>query len=295
MSFFLFNLLNGMQLSMLLFLMAIGFTITFGLMNILNLAHGAFYMVGAYMGYMVGSLTGSFWLALLLAPLIPMVLGFLLQYLVLQPLVDRGRDIHLDMALLTFGLLFFVVGVAELVSIEILHITFASIRKPALLAGYVNIGLPYPSFRLFIIGLGIAVGLLVWLLLERTIIGAVVRGGVDDQETVRTMGIDVHLVFAGVFAFGCWLAGISGVVAGAELSIDSSMAASILVPTLIVVVLGGLGSVKGCFIGAIVVGMTQTLTQAYAPAIAAYSIYILLTLILVVRPQGIFGRAPGAA
>lgn len=285
-------MLNGLQLSMLLFLMAIGLTITFGLMDILNLAHGAFYMIGAYLGYAIGVGTGNFWLALVLAPLVPMVLGFLLQLFVLQPLVDRGRNIHLDMALLTFGLLFFVIGFVDLIFVELLRLTFVSISKPAILSGYVNIGVPYPSFRLFIIALGAAVGFLVWFLLERTVIGAVVRAGVDDQEMIRAMGVNVYLVFAGVFAFGCWLAGIGGVVAGAELSVNSGMGAAILIPTLVVVVLGGLGSVKGCFLGALIVGMTQTMSQAYAPQIAIYAVYVLLALMLVLKPSGFFGRAP---
>lgn len=292
MDFFLFNLLNGLQLSMLLFLMAIGLTITFGLMNILNLAHGAFYMAGAYLGYLIGKATGNFWLALVLAPLAPMALGFLLQLFVLQPLVDRGRNIHLDMALLTFGLLFFAIGLADLIFVEMLRLTFVSISKPAILSGYVTIGMPYPAFRLFIIALGGAVGFSVWFLLERTVVGAVVRAGVDDQEMVRAMGVNVYLVFAGVFAFGCWLAAVGGVVAGAELSVNSSMGAAILIPTLVVVVLGGLGSVKGCFLGALIVGMTQTMSQAYAPQIAIFAVYALLALMLIVKPSGFFGRMP---
>lgn len=292
MTFFLFNLLNGLQLSMLIFLMAIGLTVIFGLMDILNLAHAAFYMIGAYFGYVVFQGTGSFWLSLAIAPLLPLVLGFLLQYFVLQPLIDRGRTAHLDMALLTFGLLFFTIGLIDVIFFETLGLTFMSIDKPAGLESYINIGTFYPSYRLFVIAIGLIVALAVWLILERTVIGAVVRAGVDDREMIRAMGVNVYLVFACVFALGCGLAGLAGVVAGAELSIDINMGVQILIPTLVVVVLGGLGSVKGCFYGALIVGMTETMAQAYAPALALFATYLLLALMLIFRPQGFFGRAP---
>jgi branched-chain amino acid transport system permease protein len=291
MSFFVFNLLNGIQLSMLIFLMAIGLTVIFGLMDILNLAHGAFYMMGAYFGYMIFHWTGSFWLALLVGPLLPLVLGFALQYLVLQPLIDRGRSAHLDMALLTFGLLFFTIGLIHLVFFETLGLTYMSIEKPEVLRGAINIGTLYPAYRLFIILLGLAVALAIWILLERTVIGAVVRAGVDDRNMVRAMGINVYMVFALIFALGCGLAGLAGVVAGAE-SIDVQMGVQILIPTLVVVILGGLGSVKGAFLGALIIGMTETLTQAYAPAMSMFATYFLLAAMLMFRPQGFFGRVP---
>jgi len=292
MTFFIFNLVNGLQLSMLIFLMAVGLTVIFGLMDILNLAHGAFYMVGAYFGYVVFQITDSFWVALAIGPLLTMALGFLLQYYVLQPLIDRGRTAHLDMALLTFGLLFFTIGLIDLVFFETLGLTFMSIDKPPALAGSIDIGIMYPTFRIFVIGLGLGVALSVWLLLDRTVIGAVVRAGVDDREMVRAMGVNVYLVFACVFALGCWLAGLAGVVAGTGLSIDVNMGVQILVPTLIVVVLGGLGSVKGCFLGALIYGMTETMAQAYAPALSLFATYFLLAAMLIFRPQGFFGRAP---
>lgn len=292
MTFLLFNVLNGIQLSMLMFLMALGLTLIFGLMDILNLAHGAFYMIGAYAGYVLFGISNSFWVALVLAPLLPAVVGFLLQYFVMQPLIDRGRSAHLDMALLTFGIMFFTIGAIDLVFFERLGLTFLSIGKPEFLNSYVNVGMPYPSYRLFIVGLGLGIGVLVWLALERTVIGAVVRAGVDDREMVSAMGINIHLVFALVFAAGCGLAGMAGVVAGAELSIDVNMGVQILIPTLVVVVLGGLGSVKGCFFGALIVGLTETMAQAYAPDLALFAIYVLLVGILVFRPHGFFGRTP---
>jgi len=292
MTFFLFNLLNGLQLSMLIFLMAVGLTVIFGLMDILNLAHGAFYMVGAYFGYVVFQTTDSFWISLAIGPLMAMALGFLLQYYVLQPLIDRGRSAHLDMALLTFGLLFFTIGLFDLIFFETLGLTFMSIDKPTGLGSYIEIGIMYPTYRLFVIALGLVVALGVWLLLDRTVIGAVVRAGVDDREMVRAMGVNIYVVFACVFALGCWLAGLAGVVAGAGLSIDINMGVQILIPTLVVVVLGGLGSVKGCFFGALIVGMTETLSQAYVPALALFATYLLLAAMLIFRPQGFFGRAP---
>lgn len=290
MTLFMFSLLNGLQLSMLIFLTAVGLTVIFGLMDILNLAHGAFYMVGAYFGYAVFQATGSFWCALLIGPLLPLLLGFVLQYFVLQPLIDRGRSAHLDMALLTFGLLFFTIGVVDIIFFDMFGLTFLSIDKPAGLDSYVNIGMYYPTYRLFIIALGLTVALVVWWVLDHTVIGAVVRAGVDDSEMLRAMGVNIYTVFAATFALGCALAGLAGVVAGAELSIDVHMGVQILIPTLVVVVIGGLGSIKGCFFGALIVGMTQTFSQAYVSDLSLFAPYILLAAVLVVRPQGIFSR-----
>lgn len=286
MELFFLHLLNGLQLSMLIFLLAVGLTLIFGLMDILNLAHGAFYTVGAYAGFVVASSVGDFWLALLLGPLIPFAFGALLQYYVLQPLSLKGRSSHLDLALLTFGLLFITMGLAEF----IFGPKYATIALPQSLRGDIfMLGINYPIYRLFIIGLGIVLAILLWLALERTIVGAVVRAGVNNRDMVIGMGINISLVFALVFGLGAALAALSGVIAAPVFSIYSRMGVSILIDTFIVVILGGLGNFKGSFYGSLIVGMVDTLAKAYVPSGELFAIYAVLTLVMIFKPQGLFG------
>ncbi|NDZ17651.1 branched-chain amino acid ABC transporter permease [Variovorax sp. WS11] len=287
MDLFLFTLLNGLQLSMLVYMLAVGLTLIFGLMNVLNLAHGAFYTLGAYAGYVVAKATGSFWLALLLAPLLPFTLGVLFQRLVLQPLSEKGRSAHLDLALLTFGLLFATAGTVEVV----FGSDYYSLAIPPLLNGGVSLlGFTYPVYRLFVIGAGLACAVFVWALLERTLIGATVRAGVDDREMVSAMGVNIRWVFALVFGLGCGLAGLGGVIAAPILSIYSQMGVSILVLTFVVVVLGGLGNVRGSFYAAIVAGMLDTFVQTYWPDVQMFALYALLVVIMTFKPAGLFKK-----
>jgi branched-chain amino acid transport system permease protein len=282
---FLLNLLNGLQLSMLIFLLAVGLTVIFGLMDIFNLAHGAFYTVGAYAGLVIFQATGSFWIALALAPLLPFVLGAILQYVFLQPLTLKGRSSHLDLALFTFGLMFVTMGVIEL----IFGPAYATIEVPPQLQGGVQVlGITYPFYRLFIIGLGLAVAAVLWIVLDHTIFGAIVRAGVDNREMVVGMGVNISLVFAVVFGIGTALAGLAGVVAAPVLSIFSQMGMSVLITAFIVVIIGGLGNFKGSFYGAIVVGMVETMIRAYLPELQLFAIYILLAVVMFFRPQGLF-------
>src|SRR5260370_4227936 len=179
MQMFFLQLLNGLQLSMLIFLLAAGLTLIFGLMDILNLAHGAFFTMGGYAGWFVSKSTGSFWAALVVGPLVPFLIGALLQGMVLQPLVRRGRSTHLDLALLTFGLLFATAGTVE----YFFGSSFYSIPAPAILSGHVAVlGTDYPLYRLFVIGAGLAVALVLSLVIDRTLIGAILRAGVDNRE-----------------------------------------------------------------------------------------------------------------
>lgn len=292
MNTFLLYMLNGLQLSMLIFLLAVGLTLIFGLMDSLNLAHGGFYTIGAYAGAVAATATGSFWVALVVGPAVAAFFGVLLEVFVQRPLVNRGRSSHLDVALLTFGLLFVIMGVMEL----IFGAEYLSIRVPAVLDGAVEIlGFTYPIYRLFIIGVGLVVAVAVWLLLDRTVFGAMVRAGVDNREMVLGMGININLVFAVVFGLGCALAGLAGVIAAPVLSIYSRMGASILVVTFIVVVIGGLGNFKGSFYGSILVGMVDTMAQAYVEEAQLFAVYVILAGVMMVRPQGIFGVKGQAA
>ncbi len=285
MSFFLLNILNALQLSMLIFVLAIGLTLIFGLMDTLNLAHGGFYTIGAYAGWQIAQVTESFWLALLVSPLIAGAAGGCLQRFALQPLAQKGRTTHLDFALFTFGLLFVIMGGAEIV----FGSAYASIEPPEILQGGIGVaGITFPYYRIFVILLGVVCGCGLWLLIERTVLGAVIRAGVTDRETVSTLGIDVNRVFIIVFALGSAFAGLAGVISAPIFGIYSHMGASILVITLIVVVVGGLGSIKGSFWASLVVGTFETMTQAYAPEIQLFGIYALLAFILALKPDGLF-------
>ncbi|MEH2478151.1 branched-chain amino acid transport system permease protein [Nitrobacteraceae bacterium AZCC 2146] len=286
MQMLLLQLLNGLQLSMLIFLLAAGLTLIFGLMEILNLAHGAFFTVGAYAGWLIAKATGSFWIALVAAPLIPFVAGVALQALVLQPLIRRGRSSHLDMALLTFGLLFATAGTVE----YFFGSSFYSIVTPPVLSGQVALlGVGYPVYRLFVIAVGLAVALLLAVVIDRTLVGATLRAGVANREMVTALGINVNVVFALVFGAGAALAGFAGVIAAPIMSVYSQMGIGIVVTTFVVVVVGGLGNLKGSFYGALFVGMTDALAQAYLPEAELFAIYILLVGMMTFRPQGLFG------
>jgi branched-chain amino acid transport system permease protein len=282
----LLNLLNGLQLSMLIFLLAVGLTLIFGLMDLLNLAHGAFYTMGAYAGLVVVQGTGSYWMALAFAPLALFVVGALINYFILQPLGNQGRS-NLDIALFTFGLLFVTMGVAEYV----FGVKYATIAPPEVFRHGVKIfGTEYPTYRLFVIGLGLLVATILWLVLDRTVVGAIVRAGVNDRRMVIGMGINISIVFAVVFGVGAALAGLAGVVAAPLLSVYSHMGMSILIVTFIVVVIGGLGNFKGSFFGSLIVGMTDTLTGAYVQGAELFAIYAVLAVVLIYKPQGLFTR-----
>ena len=283
----LFTALTGLQLSMLMYMLAVGLTLIFGLMNVLNLAHGAFYTLGAYAGYVIAKNSGSFWLALMLGPLVPLLGGALFQRYVLQPFSESGRSAHIDLALLTFGLLFATAGTVEVV----FGPQYLTVELPSSLRGGIAIfGFDFPLYRLFIIGLGLTCAAGLWLVLEKTLIGATIRAGVDDEAMVRAMGINIRWVFALVFGAGAGLAGLAGVVAAPVLSIYSTMGIGIVVLTFVVVALGGLGNVKGSFYAAILVGMVDAFVQTYWPDVHMFALYVLLIVIMAVKPSGLFAR-----
>ena len=291
MQHFLLNLLNGLQFSMLIFLLAVGLTLIFGLMDVLNLAHGAFYTIGAYTGLVVAQHSGSYWLALASAPILLFVFGALANYFVLQPLSVHGRS-NLDIALFTFGFLFVTMGVVEYV----FGVRFATIDPPNIFRHSVTIfGTAYPSYRLFIIVLGVFIAAVFWFILDRTVVGAIVRAGVNDRNMVIGMGINISIIFALIFGLGAALAGFAGVVAAPLLSVYSQMGMSILIITFIVVVIGGLGNFQGSFFGSLIVGLTDTFTSAYLPGTELFAIYIVLATVLLFRPQGLFTRPTRSA
>ncbi len=279
--FLIVQTLNGLQLSALLFLLSIGLSVVFGLMNFINLAHGTLFMVGAYLALSVVRAFESFWLALLLAPLGVALIGGVL-YLVLLRHMQRADP--MKQVLVTFGLIFVGSETVDIIWGSLPHI----IEVPTLLSGRSSVlGQVYPTYRLFIIALGVAAFALLYLGLERTRVGAIVRAGVDDRTMVAALGIDIGRVFFLVFCLGCLLAGVAGVVAAPVLSIAPGMDMSVLILTLIVVVLGGPGSLNGVALGALIIGIADTYGQVVLPELARVTIYALMALILLIKPAGL--------
>jgi branched-subunit amino acid ABC-type transport system permease component len=241
-------------------------------------------MLGAYAGLVTLGVTGSFWAALLVAPLAVGLIGAGVERACLRRLYRRPV---LDQVLLTFG---FIYLFEDLVKWGFGG-RIRSIPTPALFEGSVQIGpATIPSYRLFVIGFGLLVALALWLLIEKTRLGAIIRAGVFDAEMTAGMGIDIGRVFTWVFAFGAALGGLSGVVAGPIQSAHPSMGVGILIPALIVVVVGGLGSLKGSLVGSLIIGQAETFGKAWLPGSAMLIIYVVMALIVLLRPQGLFGR-----
>jgi branched-subunit amino acid ABC-type transport system permease component len=276
--------LNGLAYGALLFLLAVGLTLIFGMLDVVNLAHGSFYMLGAYAGLVMISATGSFWLALLAAPLAVGLVGMGIERVCLRPLYRRPP---LDQVLLTFGFIYLFEDLIK----AIFGGKIRSIPAPALFASSVTVGdFTYPSYRLFVIAFGLTVAVALWLLLERTRLGSIIRAGVYDAEMTAGLGINIHRVFTGVFAVGAALAGLSGVIAGPIQSAFPAMGVGILIPALIVVVVGGLGSLKGSLAGSLIIGQAETFGKAWLPEVAMLIIYVVMALVVLLRPQGLFGR-----
>ena len=284
--FLIVQTLNGLQLSALLFLLSIGLSVVFGLMNFINLAHGTLYMLGAYLALSAVRAFDSFWVALLLAPLGVALIGALLYALLLR---HMQRADPMKQVLVTFGLIFVGFDAVRMVWGRLPH----TIATPEMFSGSVTVlGQIYPAYRLFIIGLGVAAFVLLYLGLERTRLGAVVRAGVDDRTMVSALGINVDLAFFAVFCLGCWLAGVAGVVAAPVFSIFPGMDMSVLILALIVVVLGGPGSLKGAALGSLIIGMADTYGQVVLPEYARVTIYALMAVILVFKPAGLIPARP---
>jgi len=276
--------LNGLAYGVLLFLLSVGLTLIFGMLDVVNLAHGSFYMLGAYAGLALIAATGNFWLALLVAPLVVGGIGALVERSCLRPLYARQP---LDQVLLTFGLIYLFEDLVK----WIWGGRIRSIPTPALFSGSVTIlDSTIPSYRLFVIAFGFAMAIAVWLLIERTRLGSIIRAGVFDAEMTAGMGVNIHRVFTGVFAFGAALAGLSGVIAGPIQSAYPPMGASILIPALIVVVVGGLGSLKGSLVGSLIIGQAETFGKAWLPGASMLMIYLVMAAVVLLRPQGLFGR-----
>ncbi|MDP5326398.1 MAG: branched-chain amino acid ABC transporter permease [Paracoccaceae bacterium] len=299
---FLLQLLNGAQLGVLLFLIAAGLTLIFGIMDFINLAHGVLYMVGAYVMASFAMLTGSFWLALGLTVPAMLICGLLLEFTVFRALYARS---HLDQVLATFGLV--------LVISEGVKILWGSapltVPMPDLLSGSVGLigPLKYPVYRLAILVVGLASALGLYVLITQTRIGMLLRAGASNREMVSALGVNVGRLFAMVFAFGAMLAGFAGAIVAPILSVDTGMGESVLILAFVVIVIGGIGSIRGAFMGALLVGVVDTMGRSFGPIVlrmimepaaagqlgrtlAPMLVYILMAAILFARPAGLFGR-----
>jgi len=283
MTFWVVQTLNGISFGMLLLLLAAGLSLIYGLMKILNLTHGSFYLLGGYIGLVVVHRTGSFILAALAGSLAIAVIGVIMERFFLR----RFHLQELPQALLTFGFLFIFSDLATV----IWGGNPQTMPKPAMFGASVQIGgFFYPSYRLFIIGFGLFIAALLWWLQEGTRIGAMVRASVDDEEVARALGINVSLLFTLVFALGAFLAALGGVMGGPIVGVYPGADFEVLLLGFVVVIIGGLGSLKGALVGGLVVGLLDNFGKVFFPELALFTIFAPMALILAVRPAGLFGR-----
>lgn len=294
------QILNGLQFGVMLFLMAAGLTLIFGVMGLINLAHGSLFMVGAFACAAVAAATGSFWLGLVASLAAAAAAGALVEILVIRRLYERD---HLDQVLATFALiLIFSEGTRWVFGSFPLYLDI-----PQLLSGAVHLpgGAQYPIYRLAVIGVGIAVAIGLYLLIGKTRLGMRIRAGESDREMIGALGIDIGTLYTLVFALGAALAGLAGAMVGALQSVQVGMGEPVLILAFVVIVIGGIGSIKGALVGSILVGLTETLGRFLLPhlfglfmpnseaatvgaALASMLIYIVMALILAFRPQGLF-------
>lgn len=295
------QVLNGLQSGIMLFLMAAGLTLIFGVMGLINLAHGSLYMVGAFAAASVAGVSGSFLLGLIAALIAAACAGAIIEVVVIRRLYKAA---HLDQVLATFALI--------LIFSEGTRWVFGSfplfLDIPDALSGPVTLpgGIQYPLYRLALIVIGLLIGLGLWALIERTRLGVKIRAGKNDREMIAALGVDISKLYTVIFALGAALAGLAGALVGAIQSVQVGMGEPVLILAFVVIVIGGIGSIKGAFIGAILVGLTDTLGGIFLPelfnlfmeagaaqksgsALASMAIYVLMSLVLIWRPTGLFG------
>jgi branched-chain amino acid transport system permease protein len=294
------QLLNGLQYGVMLFLMAAGLTLVLGIMNLVNLAHGSLYMVGAYLAVAATQATGSYLAGVVLGFAGTLLVGMAMELIALRPLY--GRD-HLDQVLATFGLiLFFNEVIAMIWGRGSLYTSL-----PSWLQGHVNLfaGSRYPVYRLVVLGVGLAVAVVLWYVVTRTRLGMLIRAGASNRTMVAALGVNIRFLYTVVFGFGAALAGLAGLMAGPIYAVQPGMGELILIQVFVVIVIGGIGSIRGALVGAIIVGVVDTLGRAFlkpflaalisptageaaGPALASMLIYLLMAVVLAVKPAGLF-------
>ena len=294
------QLLNGVQFGVMLFLMAAGLTLVFGIMNLVNLAHGSLYMMGAYLAVAAVQWSGNYVIGVLLGLAGTLVLGMVVEVVALRALYERD---HLDQVLATFGLILFF---NELVAI-LWGRTALDLARPEWLQGHIELfaGSRYPLYRAVVIGVGLAVAAVLWYVVARTRLGMLVRAGASNRGMVAALGVNIRLLYTLVFGVGAALAGLAGVMAGPIYAVQPGMGELILIQVFVVIVIGGIGSIRGAFVGALVVGIVDTLGRAFlkpmlgtvlsptaaeaaGPALSSMLIYLLMAVVLALRPEGLF-------
>lgn len=285
-STFLIQTMNGIQYGFLLFMVASGLTLIFGIMGIINLAHGAFYMLGAYLVFWLIGITDNLFFAILLSLPIMLVIGYLVERVAISHLYKRD---HLYQVLLTYGLILILNELQKI----LWGTEFNSVPVPGVLSGAVPLteNQVYPVYRLFISLVCMAIAAGMYLLIGKTRLGMMIRAGASNREMVQSLGIDVSRLFAIVFSLGATLAAFAGMIAAPVSSVYPGMGDQILIVSFVVVVIGGIGSVKGAFIGAMLIGLADTFGKVLLPDFASVAVYATMAVILIWRPQGLFGKA----
>lgn len=283
-AFLLTQCVNALSQAALLFFLGVGLTLIFGIMRIVNFAHGALYMLGAYVGYTAARITGSFWVALAVAPLVVGGFGLLFEWLVLRRLYGRDGSAFL---MVTFGL--------ALVLGEVVRLTWGAaplqVALPEALSGIVFLlDEPFPVYRLALAGAGILVAVLIWQFLERTRLGLLIRATSQNAEMVHALGVDVDRVRAGVFGIGCGLAALGGVLAAPLVTASLGMAFTVIIDAFVIVIIGGMGSFLGSLIGSLLVAFVQVFGNYYYPDLALAFMYLIMLVVLVLRPGGLLGK-----
>jgi len=286
--------MNGIQYGLLLFLVASGLTLIFGIMGVINIAHGSFYMIGAYLAWSFMGWIGNFWLGLFVGVVVAFVLGLVLEFLFIRFLYDKD---HLQQVLVTYGLILIFSELRSVIWGDDVH----SVAIPALLDGSIQLteNLAYPVYRIWLSSVCIVIAILMFLGIQHTRLGMMIRAGESDREMTKALGINIGLVYRFIFALGVSLAAFSGMISAPISSVFPGMGGQVLIVSFVVVVIGGLGSIKGAMVAALLVGLIDTFGKVTTlhifgvnifPEMAGMSIFGLMALILMFRPQGIFGR-----
>jgi branched-chain amino acid transport system permease protein len=287
-SIFLIQCLNALQYGLLLFLVASGLTLIFGIMGVINLAHGSFYMIGAYMAYALAPIVGStfgggFFATLLVGVVLSVLLGYVLEWAFFSFLYERE---HLQQVLMTYGLILVFEELRSMLVGDDVH----GVEVPALLAGTLNLGdvMTYPVYRLFVSGVCLLLALGMYLVFTRTRLGMMIRAGSTNREMVQSMGIDIKFLYRVVFAAGVAIAVLAGMVAAPISSVYPGMGNSVLIICFVVVVIGGIGSIRGALLAALLIGVVDTFGKVLLPQAAGVLVYVLMALILLWKPDGLF-------
>ncbi|MEZ5614496.1 MAG: branched-chain amino acid ABC transporter permease [Rhodocyclaceae bacterium] len=284
-AFFLIQLLNGLQYGLLLFLVASGLTLIFGIMGIINLAHGSFYMLGAYLAWSLASLTGSLAAAILVGIPLTVLLGMGLEWLLIRRLYERD---HLFQVLLSYGLILIFEEMRSIFWGDDVH----GVPVPELLNASIRLteNLSYPVYRLFISGVCLLLALGLYLLIQKTRLGMKIRAGASNRDMVQSLGIDIKFLYTLVFALGIALAAFAGMINAPLSSVFPNMGGQVLIICFVVVVIGGIGSVKGAMVASLMIGLAETFGQVFVPEVAGMIVYLLMAAVLVWRPAGLFGK-----